>query len=100
MLFSSNMPQEDESLSIRIQLNIGTLLSIAVLLALSFLGGVYVIKLCTKPRCNCPLCDGEYEVVKRLGYVLFIFFTHPADLGSTFVGFQHSERADLGLYSK
>ena len=59
--------QDDGAVTVRLHLTIGTLVAISVVLALSFLGALYVFKLCTKQRCSCPLCDNEYEIVKRLG---------------------------------
>ena len=54
-------------LTITVQLHAFTVVFILCVIALAAVGAASVWQWFARPRCSCPLCEGQYELVRRLG---------------------------------
>eukprot|EP00743_Colponemidia_sp_Colp-15_P004666 GILK01005027.1.p1 GENE.GILK01005027.1~~GILK01005027.1.p1 ORF type:complete len:512 (-),score=56.89 GILK01005027.1:49-1584(-) len=57
----------DKATVVSLPLTTDNIAALSILLVLSILGSVYLWKLCTRKRCQCRLCRGEYLLQKSLG---------------------------------
>ncbi len=54
-------------LTVTIKLHALNVVLILFVLLFAILGAVFVWQWFARPRCTCPLCEGQYELVRRLG---------------------------------
>lgn len=54
-------------LTVTVQLHAFTVVFILLVIVLASLGAASVWQWFARPRCTCPLCEGQYELVRRLG---------------------------------
>jgi hypothetical protein len=52
---------------ILIPLNVLNITSLGILFVLILFGSYYVWIICTRKRCSCKVCKGEYRIIEKLG---------------------------------
>lgn len=60
-------PSARDHYSIVLTVDVFTVIAFVVLIALAVVGGVSLYRLATQKSCACPICQKQYEIVKRLG---------------------------------